>query len=200
MKSYNCCPVGWGCRIQRPLFCRWVRNHNECSGYDTKQSDCEVPVILKFWGMLSNPSLPSLPSLLWSGVIASDRVLIKLIMGQIKLNCVFMLNWIACNRTVLTFKLRTYAKMNCLKWNCFCKLNWIVMLELFGMRSTPSLPSLPGPLWPGMVAPDRILSMVKIELNCVITINWIACDRTVLTFKLRTYAKMNCLKWNCFGI
>ena len=34
-----------------------------------------------------------------------------------------------------------------------------VMLELSGMRSTPSLPLLPGPLWPGMVAPDRVLSM-----------------------------------------
>ena len=34
-----------------------------------------------------------------------------------------------------------------------------VMLELWGMQSTPSLPSLPGPLWPGVVAPDRVLSM-----------------------------------------
>ena len=34
-----------------------------------------------------------------------------------------------------------------------------VMLELWGIRSTPLLPSLPGPLWPGMVAPDRALSM-----------------------------------------
>ena len=25
------------------------------------------------------------------------------------------------------------------------------MLELWGMRSTPSLPSFPGPLWPGVV-------------------------------------------------
>ena len=33
------------------------------------------------------------------------------------------------------------------------------MLELWGMRSTPSLPSLPDPLWPGVVAPDRVLSM-----------------------------------------
>ena len=31
--------------------------------------------------------------------------------------------------------------------------------ELWGMRSTPSLPSLPGPLRPGVVAPDRALSM-----------------------------------------
>ena len=29
------------------------------------------------------------------------------------------------------------------------------MLELWGMRSTPSLPSFPGPLWPGVVAPDK---------------------------------------------
>ena len=29
------------------------------------------------------------------------------------------------------------------------------MLELGGMRSTPSLPSLPGHLWPGVVAPDK---------------------------------------------
>ena len=42
------------------------------------------------------------------------------------INCVLMLNWIAWNRTVMTFKLRTYAKLNCLKWNCFCMLNWIV--------------------------------------------------------------------------
>ena len=33
------------------------------------------------------------------------------------------------------------------------------MLGLWGMWSTPSLPLLPGLLWPGMVAPDRVLSM-----------------------------------------
>ena len=38
-----------------------------------------------------------------------------------------------------------------------------VMLEHWGMRSVPSLPSLPGPLWSGVVAPDRVLSMGKIE-------------------------------------
>ena len=30
-----------------------------------------------------------------------------------------------------------------------------VILELWGMRSTPSLSALLGPLWPGVVAPDR---------------------------------------------
>ena len=34
-----------------------------------------------------------------------------------------------------------------------------VMLELWGMQSTSSLPSLPGPLWPGVAAPDRVLSI-----------------------------------------
>ena len=34
-----------------------------------------------------------------------------------------------------------------------------VILELWRMRSTLLLPLLPGPLWPGMVAPDRALSM-----------------------------------------
>ena len=33
------------------------------------------------------------------------------------------------------------------------------VLELWGMRSTPSLPLLLGPLWPRVVAPDRALSM-----------------------------------------
>ena len=50
-----------------------------------------------------------------------------------------------------------------------------VMLELWGMGSTLLSPSLPGPLWPKVVAPDRVLSIGQIELN-------------------RDYAKLNCLK------
>ena len=42
-----------------------------------------------------------------------------------------------------------------------------VMLELWGMRSIASLLLLPGPLWPGVVAPDRVLPMGRIELNGV---------------------------------
>ena len=34
-----------------------------------------------------------------------------------------------------------------------------VMLELWEVSSSPSLPLLPGPLCPGMVAPDKALSM-----------------------------------------
>ena len=38
------------------------------------------------------------------------------------------------------------------------------MLELWGMRSTSSLLLLPGPLWPEVVAPDRVPSTGQIEL------------------------------------
>ena len=48
---------------------------NECPEYDTKQSDGEAPVILELWEMQSNPLLPSLPALLWPGVVAPNRVL-----------------------------------------------------------------------------------------------------------------------------
>ena len=41
------------------------------------------------------------------------------------------------------------------------------MLELWGMQSTPSLPSVPDPLWPRVVVPNRVLSMGQIEQNCV---------------------------------
>ena len=41
-----------------------------------------------------------------------------------------------------------------------------VMLELWSMQSTPSLPSLLGQLRPGEVTPDRVLSVGQIELNC----------------------------------
>ena len=57
--------------------------------FDTKQSDGEVPVMLKLWGMGSASSLPSLPGSLWAGGVAPDRVLF---MGQIELNCVLMLD------------------------------------------------------------------------------------------------------------
>ena len=47
----------------------------------------------------------------------------------------------------------------------------LVMLEIWEMWSTPVLSSLSCPLWPGVVAPDRVLSMGQLELNCVITLN-----------------------------
>ena len=45
-----------------------------------------------------------------------------------------------------------------------------VMLELWEMQSTPLLPSLPGPLWPRVVAFNNVLSMSAnkwyAKLNC----------------------------------
>ena len=38
------------------------------------------------------------------------------------------------------------------------------MIELRVIQSTPLLPSLPGPLSSGVVAPDRVLSMDQIEV------------------------------------
>ena len=79
--------------------------------------------------------------------------------------------------------------------------NLMVRLQQWwSFGNTPSLPSLPGSLWPGTVAPDRVLSMGKIELNCILIrnlfeiglfwhlncvpgLNWIVWNRTVLTLK-----------------
>ena len=54
-----------------------------------------------------------------------------------------------------------------------------VMQELWGMRSTSSLSSLPGLLCSGVVASDMTLPMGQIELNCELFLNWIAWNRTV---------------------
>ena len=139
-------------------------------------------------------------------VVAPDRVLS---MGQIELNCV---SW---DGTVLTFKLCTYAKLNCfcpVSWGCrIChmllswgvtpppqRVSWydtkqsdnevLVMLELWVIRSTPSLPSLPGPLWPRVVAPEKgpIYALNRTKL-----ISWVYC---FFAFKLCIYAKLNYLK------
>ena len=91
---------------------------NECSEYDTKQSDGEVPAMLELWGMQSALSLPSPLGPLWPGGVAPDRVLS---MGQIELNCVLMLNWIAWNGTVLTF--------NCVWTKTILILNWVVWIR-----------------------------------------------------------------------
>ena len=96
---------------------------NECPGYDNKQSDGEYAVMLELWGIWSTPSLPLLPGPFWPGVVALDRVLST---RRIELNSVFMLNLIGRNRTVLTSKLRIYAKPNCFKWEWFWMLNCIV--------------------------------------------------------------------------
>ena len=68
-----------------------------------------------------------------------------------------------------------------------------LMVELWGIQSTPLLPSLPGPLCRGMVAPCKVLPMDQIELNCGIMLNWIVWNRTVYTYK--TGLVSNNLQW-----
>ena len=56
-----------------------------------------------------------------------------------------------------------------------------VMIELCEMPNIPLFPSIPGPLWPGVVAPDKD------------PIYWL--NRTKLfAFKLRIYAELISLK------
>ena len=55
---------------------RAVEYTNKYPGYDTKQSDAEVPVMLGLWGMRGTPSLPLLPGPLWPGMVAPDRALL----------------------------------------------------------------------------------------------------------------------------
>ena len=57
-----------------------------------------------------------------------------------------------------------------------------LMLELWGMQSTPLLLSLPSPL---LVAPDRVLPMGQLELNCA--------------FESLLFLHLNCIdaKLNC---
>ena len=47
----------------------------QVSNYNSKQLDCEVPVMLELWGMQSTSLLPSLPGSLWLGIVAPDRAL-----------------------------------------------------------------------------------------------------------------------------
>ena len=63
------------------------------------------------------------------------------------------------------------------------------------MRSTPSLPSLPDPLKPGVVAPDRVQSKGKIELNSVPMLSWIVWNRTIYVYKNWFDNKKN---YNCW--
>ena len=75
-------------RLQNTPTALMVRPPNECPGYGTKQSDGEVPVMLKLWGIQSTYfHIAPRSTLAWS-----DRILS---MGQIELNCVLMLNCIA---------------------------------------------------------------------------------------------------------
>ena len=58
------CTVSWGCRIHRMNHFRGIRPRpNECPGYDTKESDGEVPLRLEYFFIAIAPK----STLAWSG-------------------------------------------------------------------------------------------------------------------------------------
>ena len=83
------------------------KKNNKYLGYDTKKSDFKVPVTLKLWGIESTRLLSSLQDPLWPGVVAPDK-------GPI-----YGLNTtkpcVLNNTDFFKFKLRIYARLNCLK-------------------------------------------------------------------------------------
>ena len=83
------------------MLTRGVIPPNKYPVYDTKQFDDQVLVMLGLWGIQNNPSLPSLPVLLWPGLLAPDSVLY---MTQTELFYIYT-----------EYKPITYAKFNCLE-------------------------------------------------------------------------------------
>ena len=64
------CTVGWGWRIHR--LHRWrVIRPQKMSVLDRTLNN----LMLQLWGLLSSPSLPSILSQLWFGVVVPDEVL-----------------------------------------------------------------------------------------------------------------------------
>ena len=108
--------VGWDCRILRLHLYRGVRS----------ASHQRVSWIWHYtiwrWSFsndraLENAEYPFI-AITPSSTLARS--------GSTLISCVLVLNWIAWSRTALTFKLHNYAKVNCLKWNCFCMLNRVI--------------------------------------------------------------------------
>ena len=80
----------WGCEIHLLHLCRELdATPHEYPGYDTKQSDGEVLVMLELLGIWSTSSMPLRPGPPWPEVLISDRALS---MGQIELICILMLS------------------------------------------------------------------------------------------------------------
>ena len=59
---------------------------------------------------------------------------------------------------------------------------------LWGIWNTPSFPLLPGPLRPGVVAPDKV-HIYRLNRTKPVFLSLL-----FFAFKLRIYVKLNCLK------
>ena len=73
-------PLGRGCIIHRLRICRGGGYSQRVSSNDIKPSNVEAPVMQELYRKRSSPSLSSLAGVLWSRVVAPDRVLS---MGQL---------------------------------------------------------------------------------------------------------------------
>ena len=117
--------VSWSCRIRQLHLCGGLSHPNQCSGYDTKQSDGEASNV----GALRNAEYPFIViaprSILarsvsaWNGPInGSNRVVWHL-------NSVLLLNWIIWNRTVFYI------------WLCQKRLlfNWTVSVRWWCLKT-----------------------------------------------------------------
>ena len=75
-----------------------------------------------------------------------------------------------------------------------------VILELCGIRRTPSLPSLSGPLWSGIMETDWVLSIGQVELNCVLMLKWIVWKKLFLYLivckQKKIVLKVTFIVWN----
>ena len=66
------------------------------------------------------------------------------------------------------------------------------------MQSSISLPSLPRQLEPGVVAPDKVLSMGQNKINCVLIINWVIWNITVFDIEIVYLCETELFKMELF--
>ena len=106
--------------------------------------------MLELWERRSTPLLPSFPDPLRPKVIVPDKVLI--ICCPVVWGC-------RVHRLLLCREVRLPPN-ECPGYDIKQSDGEVSkMLELWGIQTTPLLPLLPGPLWPEVVALDRVLSM-----------------------------------------
>ena len=123
---------------------------------------------------------------------APPNISISILDDKLKLNC--PVGW-GCKIHRLHFCRGIIPPNECLAYDTKQSDGEVpVMQEVWGMRSTPSFPSLLGPLCPGVVVPEMLFSIGQIELNSELILKGITWNRTVLIFKLRTFA--NWTAWN----
>ena len=142
------CPVGWGCRIHRLLLCSRVRHEF----------------------VLTPPVVSCMPCSSNFDDLGAWRPMSPVVHSK------------RCSRSSALRKARSrrYPARTITNYNeCpeyDTKKSVPVMLKLCEKQSTPSLALLPGPLWTGVIAPDRVLSISQVGQNCVLVQNWIFKD------------------------